>query len=1028
MKRLIFTFLSVCCFALVSWSQRTITGVVTDDAGEPLAGATVLVKGTTTGTIADIDGSYSIILPDGSTTLVYSFTGFSTQEYNVETLSTLDVALAFDAIGLEDVVVVGYSPQKRKDVTGSVSSIKSGEIENVQLPSFETALQGRAAGVQVTKNSGKPGGGIDVNIRGRTSISASNQPLYVVDGVPIISGDNLDFAQEGIGGSNVSVLSDLSPNDIESIEVLKDASSAAIYGSRAANGVVLITTKRGSKDGKTSININSSYGNAWLAKSIPAISGQQYQDYSVELWGPLLDAFGLDRSFENIETFLLGPLGNANTRWLDEVFTTSPLTNLSGNISGGNDKTQFYGSFGYSDEEGIMVNSGFTRYNGRLNVNHFASDKLNFSMNMGYSNSNTQQIQNDNNIFGALGASILIPPVVPIFNDDGSYGGAFGIENAVAAVTEYQNNIIRGRLQGKVRAAYNITDELSLSASLGVDLVDQSENIYEPRVLQSSNTGRAVVATISDKRFIHEYVANYNTSFGKSALQVALGTSFQEDDINTTFTEAVDFPTDDFRGLSSGATPLTTNGGFTGDNLRSYFGSVNYNFDSKYYLTATFRADGSTRFVNNQWGFFPGVSAGINLGEILIPESNIDLLKLRLGWGQTGNNVIGNFAALQLYGGGNNYVTPDGADAPGTAPSQIGNPDLKWETTTQINAGIDFGFANSRFGGSIDFYVKNTTDLLLNRPIPTTSGFTSVTQNVGEVQNRGVDITLNASIIDNKDFSWTSTFTVGYLQNEVKKLVDGIPFDVGFANRIAEGQSLGSFFGHVTDGLFQNQAEIDAHATQPNAAPGDFRFMDISGGAGPDGVLGTADDLAPDGVINDNDRTFIGKALPDFQGGFRNVLSYKGITVNAFFQFATGFQVYNNNLAFAEGMNSVFAPTLRAWENRWQQEGDQTNIPRLVRNDPNGNRRDSDRFAEDGDYLRLKTLTVGYNLPSSLLDKIGLQSVEVYASGYNLWTATGYSWFDPEVNIFDGSNTALGTDFLTFPQPRSIIFGVNLGF
>lgn len=1029
MKKILLILCAMIFLVGASWAQRTISGTVLDDTGQPLIGASVVIKGTSVGTITDLDGTYSLAVSDEASILVYSFTGFTSTEYTVGAESTIDITLNFDAIGLEDVLVVGYAPQKRKDVTGAVSSIKKGDIDNVQLPSFETALQGRAAGVQVTKNSGKPGGGIDVNIRGRTSISASNQPLYVVDGVPIISGDNLDFAQEGIGGSNVSVLSDLNPNEIESIEVLKDAASAAIYGSRAANGVVLITTKSGGTDGKTKITLNASRGGAWLAKKIPAISGEQYMRYSEELWGPLLDQFGLERTYANVEGALLGPLGDANTQWLDEVFTTGALTNLNGSMSGGNASTQFFGSFGYSDEEGIMKNSGFTRYSGRLNVNHIASDKLTFGMNMGYSSSNTQQIQNDNNIFGALGASILIPPVVPIFNDDGSYGGAFGIENAVAAVTEYDNNIDRGRLQGKLRASYNITDELSFSASLGVDLVNQNERIYEPRVLQSSNSGRAVVATISDHRFIHEYVANYNNSFGKSSVQVALGTSFQEDDINRTFTESVDFPTDDFRGLSSGATPLTANGSYTGDNLKSYFGSFNYNFDSKYYITGVFRADGSTRFINNKWGFFPGVSAGVNLGEILLPDSNIDLLKLRVGWGQTGNNVIGNFLAQQLYGGGANYINPaTGSDAPGTAPTQIGNPDLKWETTTQINFGIDFGILGSRLGGSVDFYVKDTEDLLLNRPIPTTSGFTSVIQNVGEVQNKGIDVTINAAIIDRGDFRWNTTFTVGYLQNEVKKLVDGIPFDAGFANRIAEGQSIGSFFGHRTDGLFQNQAEVDAHATQPNAAPGDIRFVDIAGGAGPDGIVGTSDDLAPDGVINDDDRTYIGKALPDWQGGFQNSLSFKGITLDAFFQFATGHQVYNNNLAFAEGMNSVFAPTLRAWENRWQQEGDVTDIPRLVRNDPNGNRRDSERFAEDGDYLRLKTLTLGYQLPKSILNKIGIESLQIYATGYNLWTATGYSWFDPEVNIFDGQNTALGTDFLTFPQPRSIVFGVNLGF
>jgi len=618
----------------------------------------------------------------------------------------------------------------------------------------------------------------------------------------------------------------------------------------------------------------------------------------------------------------------------------------------------------------------------------------------------------------------LIPPAVPVRNDDGSWGSAFGIENAVAAVTDYQNNIIRGRFTGNVFGKWNITDFLSFKSSLGTDFIDSDERIYEPRTLQSSATGRRVDASIKNERFINENTLIFNESFAKNNIQIVAGASFQEDKINSTYTETVDFPTDDFTGLSSGATPVTTNGGFTGDNIQSYFGSFNYNFDSRYYLAGTFRADGSSRFINNKWGFFPGVSAGWNISEENFMKNGLfDLLKIRVGWGQTGNNIFGNFDAFQLYGGGSNYQ-----DIPGTTPSQLGNPDLKWETTTQTNVGLDFGILNSRIGGSVDFYIKDTEDLLLNKPIPTTSGFTTVLQNVGQMKNTGVDLSLNTTNIQKDNFSWSTTLTVGYVKNEVVALVDGIPFDSGFANRVAEGQPLGSFFGHVTDGLFQNQGEIDAHATQSSASPGDIRFKDIGGGAGEDNILGTADDLPADGVINDDDRTYIGKALPDFQGGLRNTLNFYGVDLNFFFQFATGFQIYNNNLAFTEGMNSVFAPSRNAWENRWQQEGDQTDIPRLVRNDPNGNRRDSDRFVEDGDYLRLKTLTLGYTLPGNVTENIGVRRARIFMSGFNLWTFTGYSGFDPEVNIFDGNNTALGTDFLTFPQVRSLVFGVNIGF
>jgi len=988
--------------SVMTYAQMTVSGVVTDENGESMIGLTVLEKGTTNGTVTDIDGTYSIIVSGENSTLVFSYTGFQTQELPV-TGATMDVQMAFDAVGLEDVIVVGYAPQKRKDVTGSVTSVNVTKLEDVPLPSMQTALQGRAAGVMVTKNSGTPGGGIDVRVRGSTSINASNQPLYVVDGIPIIA--NTDFTQQGVGNAQLSVLADLNPDEIESMEVLKDAATAAIYGSRASNGVVLITTKKG-KSGKTQFNFNASRGNQEAIKNIPVVDGPTYIEYITEISGA--NIVGTE----------------ANSNWQDLIFRTSTIEDYSVNASGGNDRTKYFASLGYNNDEGIMIGSRFQRYSGRLNLDQIASDKFSFGMNLGYTYSITNQIQNDNNIFGALSTAILLPPVVPVRNEDGSYGSAFGLENPVAAVNEYSNVVTRSKILGKVYGQFNITDDLSFRSSLGVDVLGVRENIYEPRVLQSSATGVAVLGIVQNNRFLNENVFTYTKSTGQHSIQAVAGMALQEDKVDLSLAEAVDFPTDDFIGLSSGAQPLTTSGSFNGSNLRSFFANLNYNFNQKYFITATYRADGSSRFVNNQWGYFPGVSAAWRISnEDFLADGPFDELKLRLGWGKTGNNAINAFAARQLYGGGANYL-----DLPGTFPSQIGNPDLKWETTTSINAGIDIGIIDNRVTASIDFYQKNTEDLLLNRPIPTTSGFLNVLQNIGEVKNTGYELSLNTINITGKDLEWSTSLNLGYNKNEVVRLVDGIPVDVGFGSRIAEGQPLGTFFGHVTDGIFQNQGEVESHATQPNAAPGDFRFRDISGGAGPDGILNTDDDLAPDGVINDNDRTYIGKAIPDWTGGITNTLSYKGVDFTAFFQFATGFQIYNNNLAFAEGLNSVFAPTQRAWENRWQNEGDQTIIPRLVRGDPNGNRRDSDRYSEDGDYIRLKTITLGYTLPSDLLDKAGIRRLRVYASAYNIWTATGYSWFDPEVSTFDVSNAAAGTDFLTFPQPKSIVFGINLGF
>ncbi len=1004
MKKLSLILMVFLCAVGSIIAQRTIEGTITDNGGEPLIGATVVIDGTSTGTITDFDGKYSLQFPEGATTLVISYTGYQTSRVEVGASNVVDLIMSFDAIGLEDVIVTGYAPQRRKDITGSVASVSGDDIADVAGVGVQTALRGRAAGVTVVQNSGTPGGGIDVRVRGSTSISASNKPLYVIDGVPVI---DRNFAQDGVGNQGANSLADLNPNDIESIEVLKDASSAAIYGSRAANGVVLINTKKG-RAGSTKITFDASYGFQEVTKKIETLDGEGYRGY-------------LDETFGNPD-FAAGSLGG-NSDWQEEIFRTSNIQDYSLGMSGGDEKTRFYASLSFHQNEGIIKKSQFDRYSARINLDHAASDKLTFGMNMGYTNSTNQRIQNDNNIFGALSTAILLPPTVPITNDDGSYGSAFGLENPVAAVTEYENTLKTNRIQGSIFAKYAITEDLSIKASLGLDALSFREQIFESSLLQSSANGTAKLGTATDVRWVNEYVLTYQKRFGQSSLTALGGVSFQEDEYNQSFGEANDFASNDFTALSAGASITTLTGNFTGDALQSYFASANYSFDDKYILTATFRADGSSRFVNNKFGYFPGVSGAWRLSsEDFMANGFFDDLKLRVGWGQTGNNEIGNFTSRQLVAGGTNYL-----DQPGFVPSQLGNADLKWETTTQTNVGLDFAFLNSRVAGSIDVYVKNTNDLLLNRPIPTTSGFTTIPQNIGEVENKGIELSLTTLNFVG-EFSWSTTFNIAYNKNEVKKLFNGQPIDVGFATRIAEGQSLGSFFGNVTDGIFQNQAEIDAHGAQPNASPGDFRFKDISGGAGPDGILGTADDLPPDGIINDNDRAFIGSALPDFTGGLTNNLSYKGFDLNLFVQYSVGNEIYNNNLAFAEGMNSVFNPTVRAFEGAWRAEGDGNKFPRIVAGDPSGNRRDSDRYTEDGTYIRLKTATLSYSLPQSLLGDSGLSRVRVYVAGTNLITITDYSWFDPEVNTFDGNNTALGTDFLTFPQARSIVFGLNLGF
>lgn len=1012
MKRLsMLLSLMVLSFSFI-WSQ-TITGTIRDADG-PLSFASILVKGTTAGTSSDIEGNFKLNVPEGGTTLIVSYVGYKTQEVRIAGTTSFSITLEEDFLGVDEVVVTAYGSKRTGDVTGAISTVSSELIQDVSGIGLQTALRGRAAGVIVTQASGTPGGSVDVRVRGTTSISATNQPLYVIDGIPLISGN---FSQIGVGGQDLNALADLNPNDIESINVLKDASTAAIYGSRGANGVVLITTKSG-KAGRTRIEFNSSYGIQDPVKLIPMLDSTGYRDYLGEIYG--------DRNF------FLGAM-QGDVFWQEEVFNQGTLQDYSISFSGGDAKTRFYAGLSYHDNEGIIESSRFQRYSGRLNLDHQASDKISIGVNMGYNNSINDRVRNDNNIFGIVSIAVLWPSTVPIRNEDGSYASGLGWENPANNIENYDNKIFSHRLNGTAFAKYEFVDGLSFKASVGIDALNLRETVYAPSILQSSNTGTGTNSEVTDFRWVTNYTLNFNKVFGGSNIDANIGVEFQEDKIDRVFAQVTDFPTDDFSGLSSGASPNTITGSFSGDRLQSFFGNVDYSFSDRFFATAVFRADGSSRFVNNKFGYFPGASAGWKISsEDWMAGKIFDLLKVRIGWGQTGNNGIGNFTALQLFGAGANYL-----DLPGIITTQLGNPDLKWETTTQTNFGLDFGILDSRIGGSLEYYVKNTDDLLLNKPIPTTTGFGSVTENIGRVRNTGFDFSLNFIPVNTPNFRWDISLIAGYNKNEILELFESQPIDVGFATRLAEGHPIGAFFGYQVDGIYQNEEEISADAAldgdestpyQQGSAPGDLRFKDISGGAGEDGILGTDDDLAPDGRITDADRTFIGQGLPSWTGGITNIFAFKGLELNTFWQFSYGNDIYNNNLEFAEGMHSVFGVTQRAWDGRWQKEGDDADFPRAVRGDPNNNRRNSTRFVEDGSYIRLKVATLSYQLPLTAVQAIGLQKVRVYVTGQNLITFTNYSWFDPEVSTFGETNTSPGTDFLTYPQARSIVGGINIGF
>lgn len=1052
---------------------RTVTGKVTSqDDGAPLPGVNILVKGTTSGTVSDANGAYSVEATERDV-LVFSFIGFTSVEVAVGTQTTINVSLASDDQQLSEIVVVAYGTQEKKSISSSVASVNSESFKDQPVLGLEGALQGRAAGVQVTQNSGTPGSGIAVRVRGSSSLTASNEPLYVVDGVPINTGN---FSQIGVGNQQTNALSDLNPNDINSIEVLKDAASAALYGSRGANGVVLITTKRG-KSGQAKVNVDYYRGVQDTWKQLGTLTGAEFVDmladglvgrYSTNGGQPNADgsipttAFGAitwrskrdlagwfwglnsttgvdgatgyttavqsgaDQEIRDVD-FFLDPSSAPSTNWQDEIFQTAPISNLSVSFQGGSENVKYLATFGQFDQEGIIKGSGFKRTSGRLNLDFNASKKLSFSLNGAFSQSINTRINNDNNIFGVLSASILMASDIPVYRANGTYGRDpfSSVDNPLAQALEPTNVATSNRLLTGIRANYDILEGLSFSTSIALDYLLFREDRFSPTTTnQGLPTGLGNANSLDEFNWINENLLNYRKTFNQNHnFSALLGFSIQESRQGQIQAAATGFPGNDVKGLTAGAVKTNASSSFTSWALGSLFTRLTYDFNGKYYFTASMRADESSRFSeDNRRGYFPSASAAWRISEESFMDNLtfFDELKLRASYGLTGNQEIGNFSYLPLAGVGFNFQ-----QLGGLAPTQVRNDNLTWETTTQTDVGLDMSLFKRKLNLSVDYYIKTTEDLLLNRPIPGTSGFTVYSQNVGSIENKGFEVTISGTPIETSSgFSWTTDFNISFNRNEVTALApDVLPFASGFANWVEAGQPLGAFRGFVVEGIFQTQEEINqlntaAAAVTPGAVyqssatrPGDFKFRDLNG----------------DSRITNDDQEILGDAQPDFIGGWNNTFRYKNFDLTAFLQFVSGNEIWNHTRVFSEGMNGIFGSTDGVL-NRWTPTNTNTDIPRAVYQDPNNNRRNSQHWMEDGSYVRLKNIVFGYTLPASLTRKFYVNNLRVYAAAQNLFTITDYSGLDPEVNTFSGSNTALGTDFLTFPQARTITFGVNIGF
>ncbi len=961
--------------------DRTIKGTIVDDLGVPLAGATVIVKGTTKGVTTDFDGNFELKVPNDATTLVISYLGFVTQEVNIAGKTTLEIKMLADNLALSEVVVIGYGTEKKALLTGSVSAISSKEIEDLPVSGVDGILQGQAAGVQVSQNSGTPGGEMSVRIRGLSSISGSSQPLYIIDGIPVTTGD---FGQIGYSGQGASALTDLNPSDIESISILKDASSTAIYGARASNGIVLITTKRG-KAQKAVVNVNVYTGVQRAWNQLDMLDARQWMEYRNDLTNSTVFT---EEQMNNI---------TIDTDWQDVIFRTAPINSYELSANGGSEKTKYYIGGTLFKQTGILIGTDYKRLNGRINIDQELSDKFTIGASIGLTYAKTDRVESDQTLHGPLPNGISTPAIFPVFNEDGSYNQEGPYSNAVSIANEAINQNFSYRTNSNVYLDYRILPSLTFTTKWGVDFLNFREHAFEnTKTVQGAKYNGLGFETYSNvANVVSNNILKYKQDFGNHKFELLAGYSFEQYQYRSSFIRGQDYADDNLQYISAASTIVSASAGATNTGLRSYLGRANYNYDNKYLFDISGRFDTSTKFgENNRTGFFPAASVAWRVAEeeFLKDSKIISDLKLRASYGLTGNDDISPFLFSELYGNGS-Y-----GGQPAIYPSNIPNPDLKWESTAQLNLGINLGFFNDRLTITTDYYDKQTNDLLLSRPLPPTSGFSSITENVGKVENKGIEISV-ASQNFVGDFTWSTQFNISGNRNKVLELYNGQPIDdIGRGgNRIMEGQPIGIFYSYESLGV--------------DPSTGDIVYADTNF----------------DGVITSDDRTIVGNPHPDFIGGLTNNFSYKGFDLSVFLQGSYGNDVFNGSRLFLESLQGG-DNQLEAVTRRWQQPGDITDIPRATL-DPVAaaqNKRVSSRFIEDGSYLRVKNVTLGYTLNKELMNKTFFNSVRFYFSVQNLFTFTKYTGLDPEVNYRGDDNSVIGTDFFTYPQAQTFTLGVNL--
>lgn len=1005
---------------------RNITGVVRDETNSPLPGVNVLEKGTMNGTTTDADGRFSLSVSGDESVLVLSFIGYATQEVTVGTQTAFNISLVPDIRSLEEVVVVGFGTQIKKDVTGSIASIDEDQLKNIPVASPDALLQGRAAGVQVVQNSGTPGGEVFVRIRGTASLLGETRPLFVVDGVPMNNSTSV-----AAGGQRSSVLADINPNDIETMDILKDAAATAIYGSRGSNGVVIITTKRG-KSGRARINFDAYQGVQSVPKTLDLLNGQQFVDLLRD------ELTNRNPSLLNQAPYNQLAVSGENTDYQNEVFRAAPISSYTISLTGGDDKVSTYLSLSNFKQEGTIIGQDYDRFTGRINLDYRATPKLKVGTSTTFSTIKQARVENDFGGYSVLGNALLRDPNLPVRNADGSYSiDPLQSENPVQLANEITFNSFQRRIVSNIYAEYKILESLTFRSVIGVDYLDDRVERYTPSfILGRRGRAEARAINMDEQTFVNDNTLTYTKQWNNQKLTVLAGLGIQRS-LYTRLEAGGQTAGSDIVKTLAIADPYIPSHRITPWRLLSYFGRANYSFRDKYLLEASFRMDGSSRFgQNNIYGAFPGVSFGWRVSEESFMQNVtlFDDLKFRVGYGVTGNQEgIGAYSWRALYSVGRNY---DGN--PGIGQANIPNPDLGWESTATTNVGIDAAFAGGRINVTAEAYLKKTDNLIFQRQLPWTSGFWNIANaNIGEMENRGIELSVGTRNLTGA-FTWSTDFNISFNRTEITSLPVNGQLGSDFVFKMPDafgaegpysiyriGQPIGSFFGHVYQGVYASDEDVPRIADPTNTITdlyergvrgGDANFLDMNG----------------DGTINRQfDRAIIGNALPKHIGGITNTFGYKGIDLSVVINWSYGNDIYNMTRSVLTSMVDDYNQSTEVLS-RWKQQGDITNVPKAIYGSsavsgaaPNDA---SSRYIEDGSFIRFRNIALGYNLPTAMVKRISLSSARVYVSGQNLITITNYTGMDPENQNLGNGTPSLGVDYLTQPQPRVVMAGVTLGF